>query len=64
MPVNLDTGLTSPLENQEITSRELTLNELQSYGGGWGIIPFGAIGYFRGSTLIEIRTYLTIAEFF
>lgn len=38
-----------------LSSRALTYEELSTYGD-YGTIPYGAIGVFRGGTLIEIRS--------
>lgn len=42
--------------NISLSARPFTLGELQSYGGGFGVIPFGAYGIFQGGTLLEIRS--------
>lgn len=55
IPVNLDDMTFGPIEDRTLTSRAFTLEELASFGGGFGVVPFGAYGLFRGSTLIEIR---------
>lgn len=56
VPVNLDTLTIGPIEDIGITARVLTLGELALYGGGFGVIPLGAVAIFRGSTFIGIRT--------
>ena len=38
-----------------LSSRVLAYDELADYGGGYGRIPYGAVGVFRGETLLEIR---------
>jgi len=35
-------------------TRAFTYYELQLYGGGYGIIPYGSYGVFQGTTLIRI----------
>lgn len=54
VPVNLDDLSFGQIEDRTLTSRAFTLGELADYGGGFGLIPFGAIGIFRGTTLIRI----------
>jgi hypothetical protein len=56
IPVTIATGAFGPTENLSITSRPLTLGELQDYGGGFGIIPFGAVATFQGGVLIRISS--------
>jgi hypothetical protein len=41
-------------EDISIDARPLTLGELDTYGG-FGVVPLGAIGIFRGGTLQELR---------
>lgn len=55
VPVNLDDLTFGEIEDRTLTSRPFTFGELASYGGGWGSIPWGAYGVFRGTTLIAIR---------
>ncbi len=55
IPVDLDDYSFGPIEDRTLTARAFTLGELQDYGGGFGVIPFGATGLFRGATLLEIR---------
>lgn len=54
--LNLATGVNGAVENETITVRKLTYGELATYGGGFGVCPYGAYGIFRGGTLIEVRT--------
>lgn len=42
------------IEDVTIDARPLTLGELETYGG-FGIVPLGAIGIFRGGSLLELR---------
>ena len=37
-----------------LSSRRLTYAELDTYGG-YGVVPYGAIGIFEGDTLVELR---------
>lgn len=53
-PVRLDDVTFGQIEDRTLTSRPFTLSELAVYGGGFGVIPLGAIGTFRGTTLIGI----------
>lgn len=54
--VNLDDLTFGQLEDKTVLSRALTLAELSFYGGGFGVIPLGAVGTFHGSTLIGITS--------
>ena len=54
--VNLADFTFGQIEDRTLTARPFTLGELASYGGGFGVIPFGAYGLFRGSQLIRIQT--------
>lgn len=54
IPVSISTSAFGPTEDISITSRPLTLEELADYGGGFGIIPLGAVGTFQGGVLIRI----------
>ena len=39
-----------------LTVRPLTYEELQTYSGGYGLIPYGALALFQGGTLKEVYT--------
>lgn len=56
IPVSITTGAFGPIEDLSITSRPLQLGELALYGGGFGIIPLGAVGTFQGGVLIRISS--------
>ena len=53
IPVCLNTGMSGVPVDVGLSSRPLTLEELQYYPS-FGITPFGAIATFRGSVLIGI----------
>lgn len=53
--VNLDDFTIGAIEDFTITVRALSYDELADYGG-YGIVPYGAIATFRGSTLIGITS--------
>lgn len=55
-PVDLSTSTFGTPVDSTLGSRVLTFGELALYGGGFGIVPLGAIGMFQGSTLIRITT--------
>lgn len=52
--VNLTTGVVGTPAELGLTTRPLTYEELRTIGGGYGTCPYGAVGVFRGSTLIRI----------
>lgn len=54
VPVSIATLTLGAREDISLSSRPLTLAELASYAGGFGLCPFGAIAIFRGATLIRI----------
>lgn len=43
-----------PVEDLGVSARPLTYEELSSLGT-YGALPYGAVGIFRGSTLVELR---------
>lgn len=53
--VDLATGAAGPLVDVGLSARVLTLGELKDYGGGFGLVPFGAYAIFRGGELVEVR---------
>lgn len=53
--VDLETGALGPVQSIGISSRPLTYEELSTLGPGYGTTPYGAIGLFRGTTLVEIK---------
>jgi hypothetical protein len=53
--VDLATGALGPQESIGLSSRPLTYEELSTLGAGYGTTPYGAIGLFRGATLLEIK---------
>lgn len=53
--VNVATGAAGPIVDRTLTARPLTLGELASYGGGFGLIPFGAYAVIRGGVIVEVR---------
>lgn len=55
LPVHLATFVLGPATDETLTGRPLTLGELATIGGGFGMCPFGAIGIFKGGVLQEIR---------
>ncbi len=54
VPVDLTDLTIGTIEDVSITSRPLTYEELATYGG-YGVVPYGAIGIFQGGTLIRIQ---------
>lgn len=56
VPVDLGAATFGPIEDHTLTARPFTFGELALYGGGFGSIPWGATGVFRGAVLIEIRS--------
>ena len=52
--VNLTDLTFGPVEDFTVVARPLTYDELATYGG-YGLVPYGAIGVFRGGILQEIR---------
>lgn len=55
IPVTLTTFVLGPAEDESITGRPLTYEELHTIGAGYGFCPYGAIGIFKGGVLQEIR---------
>jgi hypothetical protein len=55
-PIDLVNLTIGAVEDLTISAIPIPLGDLQNFGGGFGFIPLGAIGIYRGSTLIEIRT--------
>ena len=53
--IHLDELTFGTATDLSLTSRVLTLAELSVYGT-FGLIPFGAIGIFKGGTLLEITS--------
>jgi len=43
-----------PVEDITISARPLQYGELADFGG-YGMVPYGAVAIFRGSTLLELR---------
>jgi hypothetical protein len=54
-PVSLVDLSFGPVENLTLDSRGLTYAELITYGG-YGLVPYGAIGIFKGGILQEISS--------
>ena len=54
-PVSLSDLSLGPVENLTLDSRGLTYAELETYGG-YGLVPYGAIGIFKGGILQEISS--------
>lgn len=52
--VNLTTYANGAVVETGLTSRLLTYSELQSYGGGFGQIPYGSYAIFQGSTFLRL----------
>jgi hypothetical protein len=55
VPVDLSSGLLGPIQNLTSIIRPLEFGELALYGGGFGTIPFGAMGIFVNGILQSIR---------
>jgi hypothetical protein len=55
IPVDMEDATFGEAEVTTLTSRLIRLGEFAFIGGGFGNVPLGAIGVFRGSVLIEIR---------
>lgn len=54
--LNLETGFVSEVEHIGIDSRPLTYEEIGTLAAqGYGSLPYGSVGIFRGDALIEIR---------
>lgn len=53
--VNLTDFTFGPVTDLSLTARPLTYAELATFGG-YGTVPYGATGIFRGGVLLEIRT--------
>jgi hypothetical protein len=53
IPVDLLAGTFGMVEDQTITSRPLTLAELQTFGG-FGNVPLGAVAIYQGSTFMRL----------
>lgn len=47
--------LSGPPLDVTVTARPLTYEELGTLGGGYGTVPYGAFGLFRGGSLVEVR---------
>lgn len=56
LSVNLNNLTFGQPEDRTLTTRPFTLGELAYYGGGFGVIPLGAIGVFAGPNLIRITS--------
>lgn len=54
VPVSIATGAFGTQQDWSLTSRPLTLAELADYGGGFGIIPLGAVATFQGGILMGL----------
>lgn len=54
-PVRLDDLTFGEIVDKTVTPHVFTLGELAFYGGGFGVIPFGAVGMLRGGILIGIQ---------
>lgn len=52
--VDLTTYANGAVSDVGLTSRLLTYSELQSYGGGFGLIPYGSYAIFQGSTFLRL----------
>ena len=52
--VDIDTLAIGAPTDFSLTSRPLTLGELASYGGGFGVIALGSVAVFQGGFLIRI----------
>jgi hypothetical protein len=57
--INLGTTTIGPVTNTTTVVRLLTLGELTSYGGGFGIIPFGAGAIFVGGVYAHLANVVT-----
>jgi hypothetical protein len=55
VPLNLEDLTFAPVEDITLTARALTFGELATSGGGFGVVPLGAVGLYRGSLLIGIQ---------
>lgn len=55
VPVNLSTMTLGPIQKSTTEIRPLTLGELALYGGGFGVIPLGAMGIFLNGVLQAIQ---------
>jgi hypothetical protein len=55
IPVTLSTFVLGPIEDESVTGRPLTYEELATLGAGYGFCPYGAVGIFKGGVLQEIR---------
>lgn len=52
--VDIDIGSTSTDPDTTLNARPLTYGELATFGG-YGNVPYGAYGIFRGTELIDLR---------
>jgi len=55
VPVNLGDLSIGIGQDVSVVARILTLGELKDYGGGFGIIPFGAFGIFVGGVFQGVK---------
>ncbi len=53
-PVSLVDFSFGPVEDLSLDARPLTYEELIEYGG-YGVVPYGAVGIFKGGVLLEIK---------
>jgi hypothetical protein len=54
VPVNLNDLTLGPIQDITLTGRPLTYAELATFGG-YGVVPYGVVAIFRGTTLLELR---------
>lgn len=54
IPIDLDYLTLGAVEDITISARPLTYGDIEDYGG-YGMVPYGAVAIFRGSTLLELR---------
>jgi len=55
-PVDLGTFAIGPTQAFGLDARPLSYGELADRPGGYGTVPYGATGLFRGGELIEVKS--------
>ncbi len=55
-PVDLGTFAIGPTQAFGLDARPLSYGELADRPGGYGAVPYGATGLFRGGELIEVKS--------
>lgn len=55
-PVDLGTFTIGPTQAFGLDARPLSYGELADQPGGYGTVPYGATGLFRGGELIEVKS--------